>query len=226
MLLFVMTSSTGESDSGPGASTPDEPVPGQTHDHPHRRDVPQRWTVTGRQHSPLPHPPKLLQRHPSSGGELSACTRACQIPCRTLTSSSHLFPQVEASASSLNTNDVFVLKTPGALFVWRGVGASDEEMDAAKHVVGFLGGSPSQVSEGKEPGGCPLKTNTLYVRQWEKGTGLSIQLQKEGASSLCVNIIFMNLMAVLYFCSVFKVLLEKNSNGLLANKNTWRDSSP
>uniref|UniRef100_A0A671XTT5 Scinderin like b n=1 Tax=Sparus aurata TaxID=8175 RepID=A0A671XTT5_SPAAU len=59
--------------------------------------------------------------------------------------------EVEASASSLNTNDVFVLKTPGALFVWRGVGASDEEMDAAKHVVGFLGGSPSQVSEGKEP---------------------------------------------------------------------------
>ncbi|XP_042353278.1 scinderin like b isoform X2 [Plectropomus leopardus] len=59
--------------------------------------------------------------------------------------------EVEASASSLNTNDVFVLKTPDALFVWRGVGASDEEMEAAKHVVGFLGGSPSQVSEGKEP---------------------------------------------------------------------------
>nr|XP_033506696.1 scinderin like b isoform X2 [Epinephelus lanceolatus] len=59
--------------------------------------------------------------------------------------------EVEASASNLNTNDVFVLKTPSALFVWRGVGASDEEMDAAKHVVGFLGGNPSQVSEGKEP---------------------------------------------------------------------------
>ncbi|XP_047445538.1 scinderin like b [Mugil cephalus] len=59
--------------------------------------------------------------------------------------------EVGPSASNLNTNDVFVLKTPNALFVWRGVGASDEEMDAAKHVVGFLGGSPSQVSEGKEP---------------------------------------------------------------------------
>uniref|UniRef100_UPI0037E7176B scinderin like b n=1 Tax=Semicossyphus pulcher TaxID=241346 RepID=UPI0037E7176B len=59
--------------------------------------------------------------------------------------------EVEASAANLNTNDVFVLKSPSALFVWRGVGASDEEMQAAKHVGGFLGGSPSQVSEGKEP---------------------------------------------------------------------------
>ncbi|XP_059200069.1 scinderin like b isoform X2 [Centropristis striata] len=59
--------------------------------------------------------------------------------------------EVEPSASSLNTNDVFVLKSPSALFVWRGVGASDEEMEAAKHVVGFLGGNPSSVSEGKEP---------------------------------------------------------------------------
>ncbi|KAG8014034.1 Gelsolin [Nibea albiflora] len=58
--------------------------------------------------------------------------------------------EVEASASNLNTNDVFVLKSSNALFVWRGTGASDEEMEAAKHVVGFLGGSPSQVSEGKE----------------------------------------------------------------------------
>lgn len=61
--------------------------------------------------------------------------------------------QVEASASNLNTNDVFVLKSPKDLFVWRGVGASEEEMKAAKHVVGFLGGSPTNVSEGKEPGG-------------------------------------------------------------------------
>ncbi|XP_038158403.1 scinderin like b [Cyprinodon tularosa] len=59
--------------------------------------------------------------------------------------------EVEASASNLNTNDVFVLKSPKGLFVWRGVGASEEEMNAAKHVVGFLGGSPNNVSEGKEP---------------------------------------------------------------------------
>ncbi|XP_061878252.1 scinderin like b [Entelurus aequoreus] len=59
--------------------------------------------------------------------------------------------EVQVSASNLNTNDVFVLKSPGGLFVWRGVGASDDEMQAAKHVVSFLGGSASSVSEGKEP---------------------------------------------------------------------------
>uniref|UniRef100_A0A665UI73 Macrophage-capping protein n=1 Tax=Echeneis naucrates TaxID=173247 RepID=A0A665UI73_ECHNA len=39
--------------------------------------------------------------------------------------------EVEATASNLNTNDTFVLKSPNALFVWRGVGASDEEMEAS-----------------------------------------------------------------------------------------------
>uniref|UniRef100_A0A667Y740 Macrophage-capping protein n=2 Tax=Myripristis murdjan TaxID=586833 RepID=A0A667Y740_9TELE len=61
--------------------------------------------------------------------------------------------EVEPSASNLNTNDVFVLKSPDALFVWRGVGASDEELEAAKHVAGFLGGSANNVAEGKEPAG-------------------------------------------------------------------------
>uniref|UniRef100_A0A7N8Y665 Scinderin like b n=1 Tax=Mastacembelus armatus TaxID=205130 RepID=A0A7N8Y665_9TELE len=59
--------------------------------------------------------------------------------------------EVEPCGSKLNTNDVFVLKTPSALFVWRGVGASDEEIAAAKYVVAFLGGTATQVSEGKEP---------------------------------------------------------------------------
>uniref|UniRef100_A0A4W5QXS0 Scinderin like b n=1 Tax=Hucho hucho TaxID=62062 RepID=A0A4W5QXS0_9TELE len=61
--------------------------------------------------------------------------------------------EVEPSASFLNANDVFVLKSSDAMFVWRGVGASEEEMAAAKHVVGILGGSASDVSEGKEPAG-------------------------------------------------------------------------
>lgn len=71
-------------------------------------------------------------------------------------------PQVEATASNLNTNDAFVLKSPNGLYVWRGVGASDEEMGATKHVVSFLGGSASQVAEGKEPGGW---SNMLLVVQ-------------------------------------------------------------
>nr|XP_015210644.1 PREDICTED: adseverin-like [Lepisosteus oculatus] len=62
-------------------------------------------------------------------------------------------PQVKACASSLNTNDVFVLKAPDATYVWRGVGATEEEVAAAKHVVAMLKGSASEVSEGKEPAG-------------------------------------------------------------------------
>ncbi|XP_053739756.1 scinderin like b isoform X1 [Synchiropus splendidus] len=59
--------------------------------------------------------------------------------------------EVEASSSSLNSNDVFVLKTPTKVFVWHGVGASGEEVKAAKHVVDFFGGAATEVSEGKEP---------------------------------------------------------------------------
>ncbi|XP_074544495.1 scinderin like b [Halichoeres trimaculatus] len=59
--------------------------------------------------------------------------------------------EVEPTASNLNTNDTFVLKSLSKLFVWKGVGASSEEMDAAQHVVKVLGGSATQVAEGKEP---------------------------------------------------------------------------
>lgn len=56
------------------------------------------------------------------------------------------------SASRLNTNDVFVLKCPTSTFIWKGVGASGEEVTTGKQVAGVLGGSPTQVEEGKEPG--------------------------------------------------------------------------
>ncbi|XP_035026050.1 scinderin like b [Hippoglossus stenolepis] len=59
--------------------------------------------------------------------------------------------EVEVCASNLNTNDVFVLKSQSGVVVWRGIGASDEEAAAAKHVADFFGGKASQVSEGKEP---------------------------------------------------------------------------
>ncbi|XP_031430413.1 scinderin like a [Clupea harengus] len=59
--------------------------------------------------------------------------------------------EVEPSAASLNTNDVFVLKTPDSMFLWRGVGATEEEMAGAKYVTSFLGGSATEVAEGKEP---------------------------------------------------------------------------
>ncbi|MBN3284555.1 GELS protein, partial [Polyodon spathula] len=59
--------------------------------------------------------------------------------------------EVAACASSLNTNDVFVLKAPDAVYVWKGVGANDEEMVAAKHVLSLLGGKSVEIAEGKEP---------------------------------------------------------------------------
>ncbi|GAA6076467.1 scinderin like b, partial [Tachysurus ichikawai] len=60
---------------------------------------------------------------------------------------------VSPDASKLNSNDVFVLKTPDSLFVWRGVGASNEEVTGAKFVVSLLGGKPIDVAEGNEPAG-------------------------------------------------------------------------
>uniref|UniRef100_A0A671RM95 Adseverin-like n=1 Tax=Sinocyclocheilus anshuiensis TaxID=1608454 RepID=A0A671RM95_9TELE len=61
--------------------------------------------------------------------------------------------EVEPSASNLNTNDVFVLKSSDCVFVWKGAGASDEERVAAKYVVSVLGGQSTDVAEGKEPAG-------------------------------------------------------------------------
>ncbi|XP_034565918.1 scinderin like a [Notolabrus celidotus] len=61
--------------------------------------------------------------------------------------------EVEPTATSLNTNDVFVLKSPEALFMWKGKGATNEEMVAAKYVAGLLGGTAKEVDETKEPAG-------------------------------------------------------------------------
>uniref|UniRef100_A0A4W5M3G3 Macrophage-capping protein n=1 Tax=Hucho hucho TaxID=62062 RepID=A0A4W5M3G3_9TELE len=62
--------------------------------------------------------------------------------------------EVEPSAAFLNTNDVFVLKSPDTVFLWRGVGATEEELAAAQYVTSFLGGGcATAVSEGKEPAG-------------------------------------------------------------------------
>uniref|UniRef100_A0A3B4B975 Gelsolin-like domain-containing protein n=1 Tax=Periophthalmus magnuspinnatus TaxID=409849 RepID=A0A3B4B975_9GOBI len=55
------------------------------------------------------------------------------------------------TASSLNTNDVFVLKTPDAVYLWRGVGAAEEEMVAANYMASLLGGTATEVMEKREP---------------------------------------------------------------------------
>lgn len=71
MMTVLIVLLIGEGDPGSGASTLDESVPGQTHDHPQRRHLTQRRTVNYRQHSPLPHPSELLPRYPGCGGEPS-----------------------------------------------------------------------------------------------------------------------------------------------------------
>ncbi|KAM8745290.1 scinderin like a [Acanthopagrus schlegelii] len=59
--------------------------------------------------------------------------------------------EVEPTASALNTNDVFVLKTPESLYLWKGKGQTGEEMDAARYVASLLGGAVTEVEEGQEP---------------------------------------------------------------------------
>ncbi|XP_069007055.1 scinderin like a [Embiotoca jacksoni] len=61
--------------------------------------------------------------------------------------------EVEPTAASLNTNDMFVLKSPDSLLLWKGQGASPEEMTAAKYVASLLGGTATEVEETKEPAG-------------------------------------------------------------------------
>jgi hypothetical protein len=60
--------------------------------------------------------------------------------------------EVKASASSLNSNDAFVLKTPDACYIWSGKGASDDETSASKYVTGKITSlTPTDVKEGDEP---------------------------------------------------------------------------
>ncbi|XP_072908782.1 gelsolin-like isoform X2 [Hemitrygon akajei] len=60
--------------------------------------------------------------------------------------------EVDAAAANLNSNDVFVLKTPGSSYVWVGQGASDAEKQGAQQLLDILGVSASEVAEGSEPG--------------------------------------------------------------------------
>lgn len=72
---------------------------------------------------------------------------------------------MERFIANLNTNDVFVLKSPDSMFPWGEVGATDEVLSADKYVCSFLGHSATEVAEGKEPGDhSPIntfKTNTF-----------------------------------------------------------------
>ncbi|CAG0902194.1 unnamed protein product [Darwinula stevensoni] len=61
--------------------------------------------------------------------------------------------QVEEKASSLASDDVFVLEIPSDTFIWVGKGASEEEKEMAKNAAGVV--SPDResqvIAEGEEP---------------------------------------------------------------------------
>lgn len=58
--------------------------------------------------------------------------------------------EIDASASNLNSNDTFVLKTPSAAYLWVGQGASDAEKRGARELLKVLGVSGSEIAEGSE----------------------------------------------------------------------------
>lgn len=55
-------------------------------------------------------------------------------------------------ASNLNSNDAFILVTPGNTFMWVGQGASDTEKQGAQQLCSTLGVSASELPEGGESG--------------------------------------------------------------------------
>ncbi|KAF7658098.1 hypothetical protein LDENG_00017400 [Lucifuga dentata] len=59
--------------------------------------------------------------------------------------------EVEPSSTNLNSNDMFVLKKLDSLFLWKGQGATEEEMVAAHHLASMLGGAVTEVAESEEP---------------------------------------------------------------------------
>uniref|UniRef100_A0A3Q1G2T5 Scinderin like a n=1 Tax=Acanthochromis polyacanthus TaxID=80966 RepID=A0A3Q1G2T5_9TELE len=58
--------------------------------------------------------------------------------------------EVEPVATSLNTNDVFVLKSNETQYVWKGKGATEEEMPTAKYLTSLFGGNATDVEESEE----------------------------------------------------------------------------
>lgn len=58
--------------------------------------------------------------------------------------------QVDLEAASLNTNDCFVLVTPGETYVWLGKGSTGDEREMAKVLAKTSDRDPEIVYEGQE----------------------------------------------------------------------------
>ena len=61
-------------------------------------------------------------------------------------------PQVDATASNLNSNDAFLLVTPADTVLWVGQGANETEKQGAQQLCDILGVSASELPEGGESG--------------------------------------------------------------------------
>uniref|UniRef100_A0A8D0HU07 Gelsolin n=1 Tax=Sphenodon punctatus TaxID=8508 RepID=A0A8D0HU07_SPHPU len=85
------------------------------------------------------------------GQTASAATRLFQV--RSSTSGSTRAIELDATASELNSNDAFVLKTPSAAYLWVGTAASAAEKSGAQELLKILGARAVQVAEGSEPDG-------------------------------------------------------------------------
>uniref|UniRef100_U5ETK7 Putative gelsolin n=1 Tax=Corethrella appendiculata TaxID=1370023 RepID=U5ETK7_9DIPT len=61
--------------------------------------------------------------------------------------------QMPEVASSLASDDVFILETPNGTFIWHGVGASDLEKEMANNIAGVISpdAEPQIIDEGSEP---------------------------------------------------------------------------
>lgn len=85
------------------------------------------------------------------GQTVPASTRLFQV--RSSSSGATRAVEVNPTASELNSNDAFVLKTPSSAYLWVGEGASDTEKSGAQELLNVLKARPVQVAEGSEPDG-------------------------------------------------------------------------
>ncbi|XP_061116195.1 gelsolin-like isoform X2 [Conger conger] len=95
--------------------------------------------------------PMVVHKNGTSrdGGQTEpAKTRLFQL--RTNSAGGSRAVEVDASASELNSNDVFVLVTPAAAFMWLGQGSSEAEKCGAKQLCEILAVCTSELPEGGE----------------------------------------------------------------------------
>jgi len=66
--------------------------------------------------------------------------------------------KVDLRAASLNTNDVFLLKTGGNSYIWCGKGSTGDEREMAKKIASAMApGEQEIIYEGTSTSACNLR---------------------------------------------------------------------